>query len=152
MEAALLSPRPALIEAVVDAEARPARPHELKIQEIAMKERANEDMESCIDACTDCHRVCLETLTTCLRLGGKHAAAEHLRLLLDCAEICQTSTDFMLRGSAHHRLTCGTCAKLCRACESSCRQLGGAEMQPCIAACARCADSCERMAGAAMER
>ena len=109
------------------------------------------DLESCIDVCSECHRICLETVATCLSMGGAHAAPEHIRLLLDCAQICQTSADFMTRGSPLHHLTCGACAEICRACADSCNKLGGPEMQRCADLCKRCADSCERMASGAKQ-
>src|SRR5450830_1628598 len=52
-------------------------------------------MRSCIQECTNCHGICVETITHCLEMGGKHAEAAHIRLLLDCAEICQTSANFI---------------------------------------------------------
>lgn len=104
-------------------------------------------MRNCIDVCTECHRVCLETIQMCLRMGGRHAEPEHVRLLLDCAQICATSADFMNRGSDQHGLTCGACAEICRACAESCRKLGGAEMNACADVCFRCAESCAEMAG-----
>ncbi len=64
-------------------------------------------MEECIQNCLDCYRVCLEMVTHCLQMGGRHAEASHIRLLLDCVEICRTSADFMLRGSPRHHLTYG---------------------------------------------
>jgi hypothetical protein len=105
------------------------------------------ELPSCIDICTECHQMCLETVQTCLRLGGPHAEAGHIRLLLDCAQICQTSADFMSRGSPLHTTTCGACAEICRACADSCRGMDGEEMRRCAELCDRCADSCERMSG-----
>ena len=64
----------------------------------------NQEMQQCIQNCVECHRVCLETITHCLREGGKHAEAAHIGLMLDCAQICQTSADFMIRGSGLHAL------------------------------------------------
>jgi len=108
------------------------------------------DMQQCIDACTSCHAICAETAHHCLHLGGKHADAHHIGLLQDCAEICQTSANFMLRGSDHSAHTCAACAKVCRACEESCRSMGSDEMmQKCADACRKCAESCERMAAMA---
>jgi hypothetical protein len=52
----------------------------------------------------------------CLQKGGKHAEAKHLRLLMDCAEIRQTSAHFMLRGSDLHSRTCFACAEVCVRC------------------------------------
>lgn len=103
-------------------------------------------MESCIEACTSCHRACLETARACLQMGGKHAGADHVTLLLDCAQICATSADFMERGSAYHVVTCSACAEICRACARSCREMGGEAMERCAQACDACAESCEEMA------
>ncbi len=106
-------------------------------------------MQECIDNCTECHRICLETVTHCLRKGGEHAAAGHIRLLLDCAEICQTNANFMLRGSDLHAYTCGACAEVCERCAEECERMGDDEqMRRCAELCRRCAESCRRMAAA----
>jgi hypothetical protein len=95
----------------------------------------------------NCHAVCQEMVTHCLQQGGEHAEAGHLRLLLDCAEICQVSANFMLRGSPFHVRTCAACAEICQACAEDCEQMGGDErMRACAEACRRCAESCAQMA------
>jgi hypothetical protein len=101
------------------------------------------ELQACIDRCNECRAACLRTVSECLGMGGAHAAPEHVRLLLDCADICATSAAFMLRGSDMHAVTCGACAEVCRRCESSCRGLG---MNDCAEACCKCAESCARMA------
>lgn len=107
-------------------------------------------MQQCIQNCETCHRVCLETLNHCLHLGGHHAAADHIQLLNDCIQICQTSADFMLRGSSFHVYTCSACAAVCEACAESCLRLNldnsDEQMQRCIDMCRRCAASCREMA------
>ncbi len=104
-------------------------------------------MRECIRNCTQCHDICLETSAYCLQMGGKHAEAAHLRLLLDCAEICQTSANFMLRGSDLHQRTCAICAEICERCAQDCEQFGDdARMRACADMCYRCAESCRRMA------
>jgi hypothetical protein len=66
----------------------------------------NTKTEECIKACVECHHVCLEmAMTHCLPLGGKHTEPDHFRLMMNCAEICQTSANFMLSGSDLHHLT-----------------------------------------------
>ena len=105
------------------------------------------EMRQCIQECLTCHTASMDTARQCLEMGGQHAAAKHVTLLLDCAEICQTSANFMLRHSERHTQTCGLCAELCRACEESCRGFRGDHvMQAAADACRRCAESCERMA------
>ncbi|MEX2304417.1 MAG: four-helix bundle copper-binding protein [Bryobacterales bacterium] len=114
-----------------------------------MPHKIDNAMRECIRNCQECHAICTETVAHCLVKGGKHAGAEHIRLLLDCAEICATSADFMLRASPDHVRTCGVCAELCSQCAESCEQLGKGDqtMTQCAELCRRCAQSCEQMAG-----
>lgn len=107
----------------------------------------NQAIQDCIQACEQCHRTCLQmAMAHCLAMGGKHVEAEHFRLMMNCAEICQTSANFMLGGSTHHQHVCAACAEICEACSRSCEALGG--MEDCVKACNRCAKSCHAMAGA----
>jgi hypothetical protein len=106
------------------------------------------DVRACIEACQSCHAVCIETLTHCLTMGGEHAEAQHIRTLLDCAQICATSADFMLRGSPMHGSVCDVCADVCNECAASCADLDGPEMQRCAEECRRCAEHCREMAKA----
>jgi hypothetical protein len=63
------------------------------------------EIQRCIQNCLDCHRVCLQmAMNHCLELGGQHTEPKHFRLMLNCAEICQTSANFMLTGSDLHKL------------------------------------------------
>lgn len=106
------------------------------------------EMRDCIQECQSCHAVCLETVSHCLQKRGEHAEAEHIRLLLDCVEICQTSANFMLRGSDLHVRTCGVCAEVCDRCAEECERMADDEMmRRCAEACRQCAASCRQMAG-----
>ena len=106
------------------------------------------ELQPCIDACTSCHQTCLHQVHHCLEKGGTHAESAHITLLLDCAQVCATSADFLTRHSAHHQLTCRTCAELCEACAASCDAFGDDEMmRACAEECRRCAASCREMAG-----
>jgi hypothetical protein len=106
------------------------------------------EMQECIDECLRCHAICLQTVSHCLELGGRHADPAHIGVMLDCAEICQTSANFMLRGSERHQLTCRICAEICRACAEDCERMaqGDSMMLQCAEECRRCQRSCERMA------
>lgn len=112
-------------------------------------EHISDGLHECIERCSDCHDLCLETMMHCLQQGGKHAEADHLRTLLDCAQACDASRDFMLRGSALHHETCRVCADACERCAKSCEQIRDDEqMRRCAEECRRCAESCREMAGA----
>lgn len=102
-------------------------------------------MQACIDACQKCHNVCLRAaFGHCLEMGGKHVEPGHFRLMLDCAEVCQSTANFMLRRSDFHDQLCLECATLCDYCAQSCAQLSG--MTDCVEACRNCAESCHQMA------
>lgn len=110
--------------------------------------RTTAELQPCIEQCQQCHATCMETIQHCLRQGGRHAEADHVRLLADCVQICTTSADFMLRGSPRHELTCGVCAEVCEQCAQSCEQMGDDQvMRQCAESCRRCAESCRQMAG-----
>ncbi len=113
-----------------------------------MPHQISAEMRDCIANCTECHNICIETAAHCLEMGGEHAAAHHIHLLLDCAQICATSADFMLRGSELHGQTCGVCAEACERCAEDCERLAGDDevMRRCAEVCRRCAESCRRMA------
>ena len=104
-------------------------------------------MQECIEHCTKCHNICVETISHCLMLGGEHASADHIRLLMDCAEICDVSADFMLRGSHRHERVCGVCSEVCRDCASECERMarGDETMMRCAEMCRQCAESCRQM-------
>lgn len=105
----------------------------------------DEGMQRCIQACLDCHRVCLTALSHhCLDVGGGHVAPRHVRLMLACAEICRTSAYFMELGTELHKHTCRICAIVCNECANDCERLG--DMRECVDACRHCATTCQSMA------
>jgi hypothetical protein len=106
------------------------------------------DLRECIAACIECGTICRATVPHCLGMGGEHAEVDHIRMLLDCADICQTGANFMSRGSELHARTCRVCAEICDLCAADCERMarGDAQMEACAQACRRCADTCRRMA------
>jgi hypothetical protein len=106
-------------------------------------------MQRCIENCTECHAVCLTTAAHALKQGGGHAEEAHIRLMLDCAEICQTSANFMLRNSPLHTLTNRACAEVCERCAEYCERFpDDPQMVACAEVCRRCAATCREMASA----
>ena len=89
----------------------------------------SQEMLDCIQNCLDCHRACVQTVGYCLEVGGPHSEPAHIRLMLDCAEICQTSANFMMRGSDLQHATCAACAEICRACWEECRAMAGGDVR-----------------------
>jgi hypothetical protein len=96
---------------------------------------------------TECHDICLQTLSHCLDRGGEHSKPEHIILLLDCAEICQTAANFMLRDSELHARVCAVCAEVCDRCAQDCERLAAGDdmMKRCADTCRHCAEACREM-------
>lgn len=98
-------------------------------------------MRSCILSCQNCSTTCSSLLVDyCMKTGGRHAAPKHVRIMLDCAEVCTTISNFMARSSTFHSAMCRLCADVCDACARSCDGLDG--MAECIATCCACSKSC----------
>ena len=99
----------------------------------------DEEVEDCITACVACEAICLQTVYHCLKIGGARAAADHIRTLLDCSEMCRSTVHFMLAESAFQSRVCALCSEVCRRCEAACRALGEAQDLRCAEACHCCA-------------
>jgi hypothetical protein len=101
--------------------------------------------QACMESCTQCHQTCMhEALQFGLRAGGQHTDSDHFRLMMSCAEICQTCANFQLADSPYCPQVAMLCAEICRACAASCEQLG--DMPDVVAACRECAECCEKLA------
>lgn len=111
-----------------------------------MHRSENADLQACIQTCWECRTECQETLFGhCLEMGGDHVAKEHVKVMTDCIQACQTAADFMTRGSVLHATICGACAEICDDCAESCERIGGEQMQRCAEICRRCAQMCRDM-------
>lgn len=121
--------------------AAPAAAHRRSVEGMAMP------MSDCVDQCIASHRICLETAAYVTKQGGALATASLVAMLTDCAEICQTTANSMLRQSSFHRILCRACAETCARCAQEClRHADDQQMARCSATCKECAASCRMMA------
>jgi hypothetical protein len=106
-------------------------------------------MLDCIQNCTACEHLCLETLAWCQAQGGEFAKPKFLALLSLCADICGTSQRAMLGGSEAYVFLCDACSQVNQRCASACAEFADEpRLRACAAACANCARSCADMARA----
>lgn len=132
--------------------ARQDREHEQHAHDQDEHDHDQERLQECIEECLNCYAACTMTAQHCLATGGEHVDVNLVGVLLDCAEICHVSANFMLRGSPYHAITCAACAELCRECADGCRTIPDDEqLAHCADMCMTCAESCERMASAHSE-
>ncbi len=113
-----------------------------------MPHPADADMERAIESCQECHEICVVSVAHALAQGGSQAEAAHVRLLLDCAELCQTAANFMLRDSDLHALVCRACSEVCARCAGACARFDRDEaMKVCAEVCRGCSAACAEMMG-----
>lgn len=106
----------------------------------------SDEIQICIQNCLRCAQVCEQTIQHCLRRGGHHATPDHIRLMQDCAEVCQLAANFMSRDSYFYPKTCETCAVICLACFIECERMADDQiMRQCAETCRRCAESCNQI-------
>jgi hypothetical protein len=95
----------------------------------------------------DCYAVCLETANYALELGGDFADPVRLKLIFDCADICQVASNFMFPTSNPARRVSAVCAQVCDNCAERCQEIEDDQFQTCAKVCRRAADSSRKMAG-----
>jgi hypothetical protein len=103
------------------------------------------EMRACIDACTACHHACLETESAYMRPQGRRLEVERFALLADCAEMCETTANFLLSASTRSALLCRTCAEFCDLTARSCDEVDEPAFAACARAARRCAETCRAM-------
>ncbi len=96
-------------------------------------------MDATLHACEDAHDALVHAVHDCLKKGGRHAEPGHIGIMLDCAQICHTAHDFILRHSSQHQVTCRACEEICNACAKSCDAVGHADLSE---LCRKAASAC----------
>lgn len=98
-------------------------------------------LQDTLEKLSACHDTCLSmAINHCLEMGGAHARPQHMRLMLDCVEICGLAHGAILRKSQFHALILSLCADICETCAKACAALG--DMEECVAACRACMTAC----------
>jgi hypothetical protein len=108
----------------------------------------SDEAKACIDACSACHDVCMET-TAWLRMQGPGDEGQ-IGGLLDCAELCRLTANFLMRDSPLHSMACFLCADACRHAARDCERFDEDRMRKTAEACRRTADHCRRSAALAV--
>jgi hypothetical protein len=114
---------------------------------------SNQAMKDCTEVCWSARNMCEKTLFRhCLEEGGVHLEPDHVRVMMDCIDICQLTADSMVRNSSYHAIFCKACAEICEACADTCEDIGGDEMEACADECLKCAEYCRFMASPLQQR
>jgi hypothetical protein len=106
------------------------------------------EARQCIEATSECYSVVTETLSYSLDGKAHLSDPAHLRLLIDGAEICQTTQNALLRGSTLGTMLAAVCVEACEKLAETCRRLDGSDEQltTCAEMCDETAESCRQLA------
>jgi len=108
-------------------------------------DRLSKQTRECITELMACHSICLSAaMTRQLEADHSHNRPQHLRLMLDCAEICVFTADALARKSQFHSPICALCADICETAAKDFQQLTG--FTDCAEACLRAAAHVQDMA------
>jgi hypothetical protein len=98
--------------------------------------------EICVRALRACHDICLRAATVDrLMISGLPVPANHIRSMLDCAEICQVAANFLVRDSDNYVRICYEAAVICRELASMSEKFDN--NMNVVAACNACASACD---------
>jgi hypothetical protein len=117
------------------------------MHEIVARLDVQDPVRRCLALCIECHAICERCIPHCLEMGDEHAGREHQTTMRDCAQICGTAADFMIRSSELMHGVCGVCADACDRCAESCGRLASGDpmMEVRAEMCRQCADACREM-------
>jgi hypothetical protein len=106
------------------------------------------DLRNHVDGLRTCQGVCMETAAHCLRMGGQYAEAPLVRLLWDCAYVCEMSGEFdRLESPLQVRGAYEIVAELCDRAAQRCASFPyDRRMMLCADTCRRSAEICREKA------
>jgi hypothetical protein len=105
---------------------------------------ASADKQSAVASALHCARTCYEmAMSQARQPGGKPLEVEHLALMLNCADLCETTARFLINDSPVQARVAGVCAEVCQECARHCERVN--DMNECVDACRACAVDCGRL-------
>ncbi len=101
--------------------------------------------QKCIDACNKCAQACYECFTACLNEPDTNARKNCIKLLVECAMMCQMSAATMSMDGQFAKPHCQMCAQICKKCAQECSMFKDTHCQKCADICRMCEAECNAM-------
>lgn len=103
----------------------------------------------CAKACDDCARICNLCAAHCTKMAvdGKKEHLATVRTCVDCASICKSASEIVIKSGPFSDLICTACADACKRCGDACEKHADHDpiMKQCAAECRRCEKACRMM-------
>ncbi|WP_409298676.1 four-helix bundle copper-binding protein [Peribacillus sp. SCS-26] len=110
---------------------------------LVTNERLRSYLRECAEACNACAEACEYCYRECLR--NEEVRREAVRLVRDCADVCNLVRQLITRESPYARVMCSVAANICDASARVCEQYEDDYCRRCAEACRRCADACREL-------
>lgn len=94
----------------------------------------------------DCAMMCEQMCTLLLEKADVASRNIQLRLLRDCADICDLCMKYIARHSMYAKSLCHFCSYICEACGNECLKHADHESRMCGQMCLECAKDCRNFA------
>ena len=101
--------------------------------------------QTCIDACGRCTQACYECLEACMNEPDVQARTKCMKMLVECARMCEMSVAGMASNAMFKKQHCSLCATVCESCAQDCAMFLDAHCQKCAQECSACARECRNM-------
>lgn len=101
--------------------------------------------QSCIDSCSKCTQACYECFEACINEPDLNARRSCVKMLIECARMCETSVASMSMNAQFSKQHCKMCADVCDACAKECDMFTDDHCKKCADICRMCADECRKM-------
>lgn len=109
-------------------------------------EQRNMSHHRVLETLKHCEATCEFTEHAILQMEGSSHRKEQLRLLRDCADICNLTAKYIARSSFFAKSLATLCAQICEVCGKNCLQHPDELSQRCGHICLRCAQECRAFA------
>lgn len=94
----------------------------------------------------DCASMCHRTCGMLLNRPDAHLRRAQIKLLSDCATICEVCAKFVSGNSVLMKTICEYCAYVCEICGNECLKHTDQDSQKCGQMCLNCARECRSLA------
>lgn len=118
-----------------------------KAQQASATHHRDKIHEDCLNACSDCARMCDETFHHCYVqvAEGKRDHAKSLHLVSDCASFCNLSASMIAKHSPLMMQSCAACGSACATTATEVERFDAPEMKAAAQALRKCERSCREM-------
>ncbi|MDS1003065.1 four-helix bundle copper-binding protein [Clostridium sporogenes] len=114
---------------------------------MAILSTAADPYQACIYACSRCAQACYECLNACLNEQDANPRKNCIKMLMECAKMCEMSVGLMAMNGQFAKDHCKLCATICDKCAQECKMVQDEHCQKCAQECTTCAEECNRMSG-----